>query len=153
MQLSNEGHILSPFLDLLESNRAGTQPCDVKIEGSDKLLRNLTGGLDGVYEVWSCENGRPLYKRKKSPPGRKYSCLQSYPAYVNKDIPALSACLLRHRSSPFSLKIRHTILYDTAGHTDMHLLHGAEDRVLWYSAQYRDWDISNGSVAQEVSHP
>lgn len=27
----------------------------------------------------------------------------------------------------------------------------AEDRVLWYSAQYRDWDVTNGSVAQEVS--
>ncbi len=26
----------------------------------------------------------------------------------------------------------------------------AEDRVLWYSAQYRDWDVTNGSVAQEV---
>ena len=31
----------------------------------------------------------------------------------------------------------------------------AEDRVLWYSAQYRDWDVTNGSIAQEVSllHP
>ena len=27
----------------------------------------------------------------------------------------------------------------------------AEDRVLWYSAQYRDWDVTNGSIAQEVS--
>lgn len=26
----------------------------------------------------------------------------------------------------------------------------AEDRVMWYSAQYRDWDVTNGSVAQEV---
>jgi len=49
----------------------GTKPCDVKIEGADKLLRNLTGGLDGVYAVWSCENGRPLYKRQQSPPGRE----------------------------------------------------------------------------------
>ena len=28
----------------------------------------------------------------------------------------------------------------------------AEDRVLWYSAQYRDWDVTNGSIAQEASH-
>ena len=27
----------------------------------------------------------------------------------------------------------------------------AEDRVLWYSAQYRDWDVTNGSIAQEVN--
>ena len=27
----------------------------------------------------------------------------------------------------------------------------AEDRVLWYSAQYRDWDVTNGSIAQEAS--
>lgn len=27
----------------------------------------------------------------------------------------------------------------------------AEDRVLWYSAQYRDWDVTNGSIAQEVA--
>lgn len=26
----------------------------------------------------------------------------------------------------------------------------AEDRVLWYSAQYRDWDVTNGTLAQEV---
>ncbi|EIE23585.1 hypothetical protein COCSUDRAFT_65999 [Coccomyxa subellipsoidea C-169] len=71
----------------------GTKPCDLKIEGADKLLRNLSGGLDGVYAVWSCENGRPLYKRQQSPPG--------------------------------------------------------QDRVLWYSVQYRDWDVTNGSVAQE----
>ncbi len=53
---------------------AGTKPCDLKIEGADKLLRNLSGGLDGVYAVWSCENGRPLYKRQQSPPGRKCPC-------------------------------------------------------------------------------
>ena len=23
--------------------------------------------------------------------------------------------------------------------------------MLWYSAQYRDWDVTNGSIAQEVS--
>lgn len=71
----------------------GTRPCDLKLEGADKLLENLAGGLDGTYAVWSCENGRPLYKRKDSPVG--------------------------------------------------------QDRVLWYSAQYRDWDVTNGSIAQE----
>ena len=27
---------------------------------------------------------------------------------------------------------------------------GAEERVLWYSAQYRDWDLSNGTSPREV---
>ena len=26
----------------------------------------------------------------------------------------------------------------------------AEERVLWYSAQYRDWDLSNGTTPREV---
>ena len=25
--------------------------------------------------------------------------------------------------------------------------------MLWYSSQYRDWDVTNGSVAQEVRFP
>ncbi len=33
----------------------------------------------------------------------------------------------------------------------MHSILPAEDRVLWYSAQYRDWDVTNGSIAQEVT--
>ena len=59
-------------LDVKLPSHAGTKPCDLKIEGADKLLRNLSGGLDGVYAVWSCENGRPLYKRQQSPQGRKF---------------------------------------------------------------------------------
>ena len=30
-------------------------------------------------------------------------------------------------------------------------VYSAEDRVLWYSSQYRDWDVTNGSIAQEAS--
>ena len=48
----------------------GTRPCDVKLEGVDKLLKGTPGGLDGVYAVASCENGRPLYKRQGSAAGR-----------------------------------------------------------------------------------
>lgn len=50
---------------------AGTKPCDVSLQGADKLVKNLPGGLDGTYAVWSCENGRPLYKRQDSPAGRE----------------------------------------------------------------------------------
>ncbi|KAK9824591.1 hypothetical protein WJX72_011552 [[Myrmecia] bisecta] len=71
----------------------GTTPCDLKLEGADKEMTTGNGGLDGVYKVHSCENGRPLYKRDGSPSN--------------------------------------------------------EDRVLFYSTQYRDWDITNGTFPQE----
>jgi hypothetical protein len=55
----------------------------------------LPGGIDGIYSLLSCKNGRPLYRRKESPPG--------------------------------------------------------EDRVLWYSHQYGDWDVAKGTEPNEVS--
>lgn len=71
----------------------GTAPCDLKLEGADKLLKGLQGGLDGTYQVSSCQNGLPLYKRKDSKP--------------------------------------------------------QEERVLWYSAEFRDWDLANGTTPKE----
>lgn len=44
---------------------AGTAPCDMKLSGVDSQLANLTGGMDGLYKLWSCEGGRPLYKREE----------------------------------------------------------------------------------------
>jgi iron-regulated transporter 1 len=70
-----------------------TQPCNLKLEGADALLEGLSGGVDGKYEVWSCENGRPMYKRANSPKN--------------------------------------------------------ENRVLWYSQGYRDWDLANGTLPQD----
>lgn len=43
---------------------AGATPCDIQIEGVDSVAPGLKGGLDGVYKVATCENGRPLYKRE-----------------------------------------------------------------------------------------
>eukprot|EP00884_Botryococcus_braunii_P000617 jgi/Botrbrau1/10556/Bobra.0343s0005.1 len=68
----------------------GTKPCDVKVEGADKVLKDLPGGIDGVYEVTTCENGRPMYSRKTKKAG--------------------------------------------------------EERVIWYSSEFGDWDLTNGSV-------
>ena len=87
--------------------------CDLKLEGADAVLKGLSGGLDGLYVVSSCESGLPLYKRKDSKAhgaqcARKWGC---------------SAWLLNS-------------LCDCC----------AENRVLWYSGEYRDWDISNGST-------
>eukprot|EP00878_Enallax_costatus_P000429 GHUV01000520.1.p1 GENE.GHUV01000520.1~~GHUV01000520.1.p1 ORF type:complete len:257 (+),score=54.60 GHUV01000520.1:65-835(+) len=62
--------------------------CDIKVEGVDKQADLLTGGIDGVYKLYSCKNGRPAYLRQNSPK--------------------------------------------------------AEERVLWYSSSYGDWDISRG---------
>lgn len=71
----------------------GTAPCDLKIEGVDKQADLLKGGLDGVYKISSCFNGKPLYKRQNSPAG--------------------------------------------------------EDRALWFSTNFGDWDVSKGTVPDE----
>ena len=42
--------------------------CDLKLEGADSVLKGMQGGLDGLYEVASCESGLPTYKRKDSKP-------------------------------------------------------------------------------------
>ena len=47
----------------------------MKLEGADKLLKGVPGGLDGTYAVASCENGRPLYKRQGSAAGRARTAL------------------------------------------------------------------------------
>jgi iron-regulated transporter 1 len=67
--------------------------CDIKIEGVDKQADLLPGGLDGVYKLFACHDGRPAYKRQKSPAG--------------------------------------------------------EDRVLFYSKDFGDWDVSKGAQANE----
>lgn len=41
----------------------GSRPCDIQIQGVDKSAPGLAGGMDGVYKVLTCENGRPMYKR------------------------------------------------------------------------------------------
>jgi hypothetical protein len=71
----------------------GTTACDIKVSGVDKQADKLKGGLDGVYQLASCFNGKPMYKRKNSPAG--------------------------------------------------------EDRVLWYSNAFGDWDVSKGAEPNE----
>nr|BCL66257.1 hypothetical protein [Volvox reticuliferus] len=72
----------------------GTASCDIKFTGVDKQADKLNGGLDGVYKLTSCYNGKPMYKRQSSPAG--------------------------------------------------------EDRVLWYSSTFGDWDISKGGEPNEA---
>lgn len=72
----------------------GTAPCDIKIEGVDKQADLLTGGLDGVYKLDSCHDGRPAYSRQNSLKG--------------------------------------------------------EERVLFYSRGFGDWDISKGPKPKEA---
>eukprot|EP01023_Acetabularia_acetabulum_P015041 TRINITY_DN1729_c0_g1_i3.p2 TRINITY_DN1729_c0_g1~~TRINITY_DN1729_c0_g1_i3.p2 ORF type:complete len:522 (-),score=154.12 TRINITY_DN1729_c0_g1_i3:697-2262(-) len=42
---------------------ASMNVCDVKVEGADKHLKNLDGGIDGVYTLAGCHNSRPKYVR------------------------------------------------------------------------------------------
>jgi iron-regulated transporter 1 len=72
----------------------GTAPCDIKIEGIDKQADLLTGGLDGVYKLYTCHDGKPAYSRQNSPKG--------------------------------------------------------EERVLWYSREFGDWDVSKGPKPNEA---
>ena len=72
----------------------GTASCDIKISGVDKRADKLTGGLDGVYQLTACYNGKALYMRRKSPVG--------------------------------------------------------EERVLWYSSTFGDWDVSKGTEPNEA---
>ncbi|KAG2429240.1 hypothetical protein HXX76_011009 [Chlamydomonas incerta] len=72
----------------------GTASCDIKVKGVDKQADRLKGGLDGVYQLTSCYNGKPMYKRKNSPAG--------------------------------------------------------DDRVLWYSSTFGDWDVSKGAEPNEA---
>jgi len=44
--------------------------CNVKIQGASAVADKLAGGIDGVYEVKGCWNGRPKYKRQNSPKDR-----------------------------------------------------------------------------------
>mmetsp|Transcript_8067 Transcript_8067/g.20172 ORF Transcript_8067/g.20172 Transcript_8067/m.20172 type:complete len:356 (-) Transcript_8067:826-1893(-) len=71
-----------------------TAGCDIKITGVDKQADKLKGGLDGVYQLVSCYNGKPMYRRKSSPAN--------------------------------------------------------EDRVLWYSSTFGDWDVSKGTDPNEA---
>ena len=58
---------------------AGSVPaCDLKLDGADSVLKGMQGGLDGLYEVSSCESGLPTYKRKDSKPnGARGWCSQA----------------------------------------------------------------------------
>eukprot|EP01026_Neomeris_dumetosa_P022524 TRINITY_DN1939_c0_g1_i12.p3 TRINITY_DN1939_c0_g1~~TRINITY_DN1939_c0_g1_i12.p3 ORF type:complete len:172 (-),score=14.61 TRINITY_DN1939_c0_g1_i12:619-1134(-) len=39
--------------------------CDYNIQGGDKYLQDLDGGIDGVYSVVGCHNNKPKYIRFK----------------------------------------------------------------------------------------
>eukprot|EP00201_Polytomella_parva_P006537 CAMPEP_0175079754 /NCGR_PEP_ID=MMETSP0052_2-20121109/25022_1 /TAXON_ID=51329 ORGANISM="Polytomella parva, Strain SAG 63-3" /NCGR_SAMPLE_ID=MMETSP0052_2 /ASSEMBLY_ACC=CAM_ASM_000194 /LENGTH=310 /DNA_ID=CAMNT_0016350167 /DNA_START=99 /DNA_END=1028 /DNA_ORIENTATION=+ len=48
-----------------------TSDCSLNVSGGNSQLANLEGGIDGNYELQSCYNGRPLYRRitSKAPEG------------------------------------------------------------------------------------
>lgn len=48
--------------------------CDIQITGGNKLVPLMPGGIDGIYKLHTCENGRPAFKRQRSPPGGEAAC-------------------------------------------------------------------------------
>lgn len=46
-----------------------TASCDVRIAGVDAQAGALPGGIDGVYKITGCHNGKPFYRRESSPAG------------------------------------------------------------------------------------
>lgn len=42
----------------------GTSDCDLIVVGADVAADQLEGGLDGVYRMQSCYNGKPIYRRE-----------------------------------------------------------------------------------------
>lgn len=45
--------------------------CDLKLSGMDKAADKLKSGIDGIYKLAGCHNGRAMYKRKDSPAGEE----------------------------------------------------------------------------------
>lgn len=41
--------------------------CSLQLTGANKLVPLLAGGLDGIYKLHTCENGRPAFKRATGP--------------------------------------------------------------------------------------
>ncbi|GLI61755.1 hypothetical protein VaNZ11_004221, partial [Volvox africanus] len=53
-----------------------TASCDIKVAGVDKQADKPNDGLDSVYKLTSCYDGKPMYKRQSSPVGE--DCALSY---------------------------------------------------------------------------
>lgn len=54
----------TPILD-----GAYKQMCDIQVTGANAQVPLLAGGLDGIYRVHTCENGRPAFRRITNPDG------------------------------------------------------------------------------------
>lgn len=72
-------HILSsPVLTVLHRSPTDHSACDLSVEGADKVLTLLPGGIDGVYKFVSCQYGRPMYLRQNSPAGGTLTLHRGY---------------------------------------------------------------------------
>lgn len=43
--------------------------CDIQVTGANAQVPLLAGGLDGIYRLHTCENGRPAFRRITNPDG------------------------------------------------------------------------------------
>ncbi|MEW5306342.1 MAG: hypothetical protein WDW36_008811 [Sanguina aurantia] len=67
-----------------------TASCDIKIMGVNKQADKLSGGLDGIYTLSACYNGKPLYKREQSPVGDWTVCCGTPPPSATGTSPRAS---------------------------------------------------------------
>lgn len=56
------------------------------VEGADKVLKGLAGGIDGVYRVSSCANGRPVYTRTGATAGGGHQANQELLSIVGETV-------------------------------------------------------------------
>jgi hypothetical protein len=121
----------------------GVPDCDLRAEGFDAaggaaLLRRPaggggSGGIDGLYVLAGCDaGGRPFYLRRKS--------------QVEKDEEEVGG---RRRAQRRRGRRRRRSLAAAAAAADDKAAAADHDRILWYSASFGDWDISNGTAASE----
>jgi hypothetical protein len=69
--------------------------CDLQLTGANELAPLLIGGLDGIYKLHTCENGRPAFKRATGPEHGQCpdaSCPASACACWRNDLEVLMAC-------------------------------------------------------------
>lgn len=99
---------LADFAASLPGAGAYKGMCDLQLTGANKLVPLLSGGLDGIYKVHTCENGRPAFRRAKGPKsgeqqvaiGTKPACLQWCTALNN----AYSRCRMLQRHGSYGIR-------------------------------------------------
>lgn len=74
----------------------GTDSCDLLLSGADAAADRLQGGLDGVYYLSGCFDGKPMYHRSEGPQDEPRVLWWSYD-YADFEISTSSDPSLDHK--------------------------------------------------------